>query len=81
MRKMSQSAWNIYVRQNVIVYMYVIKRLKPLFLDPYFQSCKYSRASKFFCLSILPGVIVIFVGSSPRTFTVRSIREIESLCF
>ena len=26
----------------------VIKRLKPLFLDPYFQFCKYSIASKLF---------------------------------
>ena len=32
--------------QNRIVY--VIERLKPLFLDPYFQFCKYSHASKLF---------------------------------
>ena len=38
--------WNIFVLQNRIVY--VTKRLKPLFLDPYFQFCKYSHASKLF---------------------------------
>ena len=57
--------------------VYVIKRLKPLFLDPYFQFCKYSHAR----LSILAFVIVIFVGPSPRTFTVRSVCKVESLCF
>ena len=41
-----------------------------------FQYCKYSLSSKLF-----PFVVVIFVGSSPRTVTVRSICEIESLCF
>ena len=41
---LSQSVWNIYVLQSRIVY--VIKRLKPLFLDPYFQFCKYRHASK-----------------------------------
>ena len=67
--------------QNRIVY--VIKRLKPLFLYPYFQFCKYSHASKLFVnlYFILSFVIVIFVGSSPRTFTVRSICEVDSLCF
>ena len=43
---LSLSVWNIYVLQNRIVY--VIKRLKPLFLDQYFQFCKYSHASKLF---------------------------------
>ena len=43
---LSQAVGNIYVLQNRIVY--VIKRLKPLFLDPYFQFCKYSHASKLF---------------------------------
>ena len=70
----SQSVWNIYVLQNRIVY--VIKRLKPLFLDQYFQICEYSHASK-----LLAFVIFIFVGSSPRMFTVSSICEVESLCF
>ena len=37
---------NIYVLQNRIVY--VIKHLKPLFLDLYFQFCKYIHASKLF---------------------------------
>ena len=46
MRKMSQSVWNIYVHQKIIVY--IIKCLKPLFPDPYFQYCKYSHASKPF---------------------------------
>ena len=32
--------------QNIIVN--VSKRLKPVFLDPYFQFCKYSHASKCF---------------------------------
>ena len=32
--------------QNRVVFL--IKRLKPLFLDPYFQFCKYSHASKLF---------------------------------
>ena len=64
--------------QNSVVY--VIKRLRPLFLDPYFQFCKYGHASVI-CLSILAFVIVIFVGSSPRRFTVHSICEVESLCF
>ena len=36
---LSQSVWNINGLQNRIVY--VIKRLKPLLLDPYFQFCKY----------------------------------------
>ena len=66
MCKMSQSDWNIYERQLTIVY--VIKCLKPLFLDPYFQYCKYSHTSKLFCLSILAFVIVIFVGSSLRMY-------------
>ena len=35
-----------YVLQKRIVH--VIKRLKPLFLDSYFQFCKYSHASKLF---------------------------------
>ena len=43
---LSQSHWNIYVLQNRLVY--VIKRLKALFLDPYFQFCKYSHVSKLF---------------------------------
>ena len=41
---MSQSDWNIYERQNIIVY--VIKSLKPVFFYPYFQYCKYSYTSK-----------------------------------
>ena len=48
---MSQSGWYIYVYQNIIVN--VSNRLKPLFLDPYCQFCKYSHASKLFCLSIV----------------------------
>ena len=43
---LNQSVWNICVIQNRIVY--VIKRLKPLFLDTYFQFCKYRHASKLF---------------------------------
>ena len=75
---LSLSVRNIYVHQNRIEY--VIKRLKPPFLDPYFQFCNYSHV-KVICLSILAFFIVIYVGSSPRTFIVRSICEVESLCF
>ena len=39
----------------------VSKRLKPLFLDLYFQYCKYSHASKFFCISIAGGHVYGFV--------------------
>ena len=35
MRKLSQSDWNIYVCQNIVAN--VSKRLKPLFLDPYYN--------------------------------------------
>ena len=45
---LSQSVWNIYVLQNRIVY--VIKRLKPIFLDPYFQFCKYSYLFIYTCI-------------------------------
>ena len=77
---LNQSVWNIYVLQNRIVY--VIKRLKRLFLDPYiFQFCKYRHASKLFVYLYLHLLLLFFVGSSPRTFTVSSICEIESLCF
>ena len=76
---LSQSVWKIYVLQNRIVY--IIKRLNPLFLDPYFQFCKYRHASKSFVYLYLHLLIVIYVGSSPRTFTVRSICETESLFF
>ena len=76
---LSQSVWNIYVLQNRIEN--AIKRLKPLFLDPYFQFCKYSHASKLFVYLYLHLFFVIFVGPLQRTFTVRSICEDESLCF
>ena len=78
MHTLSQSVWNIYVFQNRIVY--VIKRLKPLFLDPYFQFCKYSHASKLFVYLYLHLLLGFFVGPSQRTFTVCSICEVESLC-
>ena len=51
MRNMSQSGWNIYACQNIIVN--VSKRMKLLFLELYFQYCKYSHASKLFVY--LPG--------------------------
>ena len=43
---MIQSDWNIYVCQNIVVN--VSKRLKPLFVDPYFQYYEYNHASKRF---------------------------------
>ena len=43
---LNQSVWNNCVLQNRMVY--VINRLKPLFLDQYFQFCKYRHASKLF---------------------------------
>ena len=46
MHTLNQSVWNICGLQNKIIY--VIKRPKPLFLDPYFQFCKYRHASKLF---------------------------------
>ena len=54
------------------------KTPETLFLNLYFQFCKYSQV---ICLSILAFVIGIFVGFSPRMFTVRSVCETESLCF
>ena len=61
MHKMSQSGWNIYVCQKIMVH--VRKRLKPLFLDPFFQYCKYSHASKVFVY--LCGVISISIWIHP----------------
>ena len=43
MRKTSRLGWNI----NIII-MNVSKHMKALFLDPYFQYCKYSNSSKLF---------------------------------
>ena len=49
--------------QNRIVY--VIKRLNPLFLDPYFQFCKYSHASKLFVYLYLH-LLLLFLLDSHR---------------
>ena len=49
-RIMSQSGWNTCVFQNITkCVVYVSKRLKPIFLDPYFQyeGCSNMNASGF----------------------------------
>ena len=46
MRKLSESGWNIYVGQNIIVNL--SQRLEPLFLDLYYLYCIYSHALTLF---------------------------------
>ena len=53
---MSRSGYSIYVCQIIIVN--VNKRLKPLYIDPYCQYCKYSHA----CLSIVQNVIICLLS-------------------
>ena len=64
MGKITQLGWNVYVCQNITVN--VSKRLKPLFLDLYFQFCKYSHTLKLFVylyLIIRYGPVIVSVFS------------------
>ena len=73
-----QIVLNIYVRQIIIVY--VIKRMKPLCLDPYFQYCNTIALQSFLFMYTFILLLLILKDHRER-LSVRSMCENKSQCF